>query len=338
VAARRKEIVDTLRAWLRNGGAQDVLNDGALFAAFQAFLRDEAEKEREREEERERARAQGGAKEKVEKEREREKEELRLALADLAVTFRAQTLRPADRTVAVVDVEVRTAAPGAVEVPNLDMISPQELVKRIDAMALAAMRNVSEDVRAAPSATFRAVADCPDRTCSSQPTCSRCSPRTASAGSCHGTPARRPKMSRSRTFTRTCARSCRPRPPSSATTNSTGSSRPPCAAPCARTTSSAAGLLRSSPHRASAYPRARRAWSSSCAPSRSAARALRPSPRPKQPRVRRTSAALCAHSPSTSSLPRSSRPRAARTSGHGSISPPRATCPARVSFRSSPSR
>ncbi|KAI0036125.1 hypothetical protein K488DRAFT_41770 [Vararia minispora EC-137] len=136
IANKRTEILEVLRAWLQNGGAQDALNDGALFAAFNAFVRPGPDH----------APPQPSSPDMSKQPVSEAWAALAACRAALERAFREQTRRPADRTVCVVDVDVeQTEDEGPVDVPSLDNISPKELVDRIDAMALAAMRNVSEE-------------------------------------------------------------------------------------------------------------------------------------------------------------------------------------------------
>ncbi|VDC02682.1 unnamed protein product [Peniophora sp. CBMAI 1063] len=135
VAVKRTDVVDVLLAWLHEGGgALDMLNDGALHAAVQAFVRNPPDVV---------SGSPGPAPTKAAAEAQII---LQQRLAAFARAFRAQTLRPTDRAVHVVDVAVLQPSPGSTPQPlTLDKASPEALVNTLDAMALAAMRQVTEE-------------------------------------------------------------------------------------------------------------------------------------------------------------------------------------------------
>ncbi|KZV70003.1 hypothetical protein PENSPDRAFT_685890 [Peniophora sp. CONT] len=135
VAVKRTDVVDVLLAWLHEGGgALDMLNDGALHAAVQAFIRCPPDVV---------SGSPGPAPTKAAGEAQIV---LQQRLAEFARAFRAQTLRPTDRAAHVVDVAVVQPSPGSTpQPPTLDKASPEALVSALDAMALAAMRQVTEE-------------------------------------------------------------------------------------------------------------------------------------------------------------------------------------------------
>ena len=65
-------------------------------------------------------------------------------------SFTLQTLRPVVRTVSGVELfsETTAASSFGTEVPDIEQVKPEDLVNNIDAMAAAAFRNVTHEVRA----------------------------------------------------------------------------------------------------------------------------------------------------------------------------------------------
>jgi GTPase-activating protein BEM2 len=133
---RRTEIIEVLLNWLQNGGAQDILNDGSLFQAVQSFIKSTADYDTP-----ERTASTND-------ESGEENTKLQKRLKAFTTMFRSQTFRPTDRSVGVIDVVFNMSENGVSKVtpPNLDSVDAEDLVNKIDAMALVAMRNISEEV------------------------------------------------------------------------------------------------------------------------------------------------------------------------------------------------
>ena len=133
VVRTRSQIFDTMTKWIgQGGGAQDALDDSALYAAMADFLKRPADH------------IPDDADESV-------KHGLTL-LGDmrkvLFAAFTAQTLRPLARLALVTDHKRSRSivhAYGA-EPPDIDKVTAEELVNNLDAMAGAAFRNVVQEV------------------------------------------------------------------------------------------------------------------------------------------------------------------------------------------------
>ncbi|KAI0319572.1 hypothetical protein OF83DRAFT_1170122 [Amylostereum chailletii] len=134
LAAQRYNILEVILDWLQNGGTQDILNDGALFNAVQSFL---------------------GSKEdhsmpaSLDKDEEKAVESwavFKLRLKAAQSLFNSQTRRPSARSGTVMDVlGVSSQSNRSAEPLDFSKTTPEELVESLDAMAAAAMRNVSEE-------------------------------------------------------------------------------------------------------------------------------------------------------------------------------------------------
>lgn len=133
IVRTRSQIFDTMTKWItQGGGAQDALDDPALYAAVLDFLKRPTEPIPDD--------AEGSVKH-------------GLTLLDdmrkvLLATFTAQTLRPLARTTLVTDHKRSRSivhAYGA-EPPDIDKVTAEELVNNLDAMAGAAFRNVVQEV------------------------------------------------------------------------------------------------------------------------------------------------------------------------------------------------
>ena len=121
-----------MNEWVnRGGGAQDILDDAQLHTSFLSFLDSRAEHELP--EATEEARQQ-------------------IAVLDqlrntLRMTFFTQTLRPARTDTLSDGASVVTGNHNfGSDVPNIDELDAEQLVDNLDAMASAALRNVSQEV------------------------------------------------------------------------------------------------------------------------------------------------------------------------------------------------
>lgn len=143
VAHVRGEIIEVLNEWLSSGGgSQDILDDSALYRAVKSFLEsssDHAIPESQYGDDSEVAESW---------------KSLQGRVLGLSTLFTSQTLRPnISKTPAP---EHRTTLSGTlnfVELPDIDRITPEQLVIQINAMGTAAYRNVAEEV-AASAVTF----------------------------------------------------------------------------------------------------------------------------------------------------------------------------------------
>ncbi|EPQ55246.1 hypothetical protein GLOTRDRAFT_61161 [Gloeophyllum trabeum ATCC 11539] len=129
----RIAVLDTLREWLEiGGGAQDCLDDPQLFAAAQAFLdrNDLCPSDSSMEDQ--------GARQIL--------EILSTDLRSLRQSFYAQTQKPKARTVVSGEISTKQSRYDyGREAPDVDSISPEELVGNLDAMATAVCSNVTEE-------------------------------------------------------------------------------------------------------------------------------------------------------------------------------------------------
>jgi hypothetical protein len=136
VARIRGEIIEVLSEWLKNGGgSQDILDDSALYLAVKTFLESPSEH------------AMPESQHRSDTEVIECWASLKGQINTLSALFASQTLRPTVPKPAVQ--EHRTTPSGVlifVDLPDLDKMTPEELVGDFNAMAAAAFRNVTEEV------------------------------------------------------------------------------------------------------------------------------------------------------------------------------------------------
>lgn len=133
----RLEVLDTLNEWInQGGGAQDALDDGALYEAILAFLIQPTEwRLSESVPESEASTSQAT-------------KALEASRTALLACFRSQTLRPIPRTPAIAEPTNDNVAiqSYASELPDIDQVNAEELVNNLNAMASATFRNVTQEV------------------------------------------------------------------------------------------------------------------------------------------------------------------------------------------------
>lgn len=137
VARIRGDIIEVLNEWLRSGGgSQDLLDDNALYLAVKSFLEspsDHAMPESQHRGDAEVIETWAG---------------LKGQISNLSTLFTSQTLRPSISKTPTRD--HKTTSSGVLifpDLPDLDRMTPGELVDDLNAMASAAFRNITEDVR-----------------------------------------------------------------------------------------------------------------------------------------------------------------------------------------------
>ncbi|KAM5530203.1 hypothetical protein V8D89_016139 [Ganoderma adspersum] len=136
VVRLRLEVLDTLNEWInQGGGAQDALDDGALYEAILAFLIQPTE-----------WRLSESAPE-SEASTSQATKALEASRTTLLASFRSQTLRPIPRTPATVELTNDNVAIQSYtsELPDIDQVDPEELVNNLNAMASATFRNVTQE-------------------------------------------------------------------------------------------------------------------------------------------------------------------------------------------------
>ncbi|KAI8978267.1 hypothetical protein BD414DRAFT_421946 [Trametes punicea] len=136
VVRYRLEVLETMSEWMTHGGgAQDVLDDSALYEAFLAFLTQATEQKL------------------LESASDSESDvsqalrALDLARKTLHISFLSQTMRPIPRTSGAPD--SATDGLGIVsygsELPDIDQLDAEELVNNLNSMASATLRNVTQE-------------------------------------------------------------------------------------------------------------------------------------------------------------------------------------------------
>lgn len=124
----RKEVLETMLDWLDNGnGGLDALDDTQLYQSFQTFVDNPPDT--------------------------LEESALRTAWRDLQRTFKTKTMRPCPSKAVhppptpdpVASRRSRNASTR--EPPDLDRVSPEDLIEILDGMASATFSNVTEEVR-----------------------------------------------------------------------------------------------------------------------------------------------------------------------------------------------
>ena len=171
----RLEVLDTLNEWInQGGGAQDALDDGALYEAILAFLTQPAERKL-LESAPESGSSAGQATRALEASR-----------TALLASFRSQTLRPIPRAPPTPELTNDGVAIQSYssELPDIDQVAAEELVNNLNAMASATFRNVAQEVSggilycfSAHELTWRL-----QRTSSRPQTSSRCNQRIELVG------------------------------------------------------------------------------------------------------------------------------------------------------------
>jgi GTPase-activating protein BEM2 len=131
----RMDILETLRRWLDQGsGAEDALDDQQLYDAFKSFLEAPSEHESYTESQELQLREAWNSLDQMRK--------------TVAALFTAHTLRPPSKSNSTSDLlsgtEIRAFG---INPPDLDTISAEDFANNIDAMAAAAFRNVTDEVR-----------------------------------------------------------------------------------------------------------------------------------------------------------------------------------------------
>ncbi|KAF7797130.1 hypothetical protein EIP86_008322 [Pleurotus ostreatoroseus] len=137
VVRARSEVLETISRWIHDGGgSQDALDDPQLYSALMTFFRHPTEHSPPVVSPSDDTNVQHG---------------FALINENLKAVFAAfisQTSRPILRSIPACDVSTEssanTAASGS-ELPNVDEVSPKDLVQNLDAMALATFRNVTQE-------------------------------------------------------------------------------------------------------------------------------------------------------------------------------------------------
>lgn len=157
-----------MNEWVnRGGGAQDILDDAQLHTSFLSFLDSRAEHELPE----------------LTVDARQQFSLLGQLRKTLRMTFFSQTLRPAraDTLPDAVSGVAGTLNFGF-DIPNIDELNAEQLVDNLDAMASAALRNVSQEVRSVKFGDMP-ILSTSYRTSSWRPISLRYNQRTALAGS-----------------------------------------------------------------------------------------------------------------------------------------------------------
>lgn len=134
----RLEVLEALGEWItQGGGAQDALDDAALYEAFLTFLTQPTEQkllESISEPESEAGQALRA---------------LEVTRKTLLMSFRSQTMRPIPRSAPAPEPATDALSAGnyAIELPDIDQFDPEELVNSLNSMASATFRNMTQEVR-----------------------------------------------------------------------------------------------------------------------------------------------------------------------------------------------
>lgn len=139
VVRLRLEVLETMSEWvIHGGGAQDALDDSALYETFLPFLTQPTEQkllESTPDSEPDSSQALRA---------------LELARKTLHMSFLSQTMRPIPRTAGGAP-DSATDGLGAIsygsDLPDIDQLDPEELVNNLNSMASATLRNVTQEVR-----------------------------------------------------------------------------------------------------------------------------------------------------------------------------------------------
>ncbi|KAI0046467.1 hypothetical protein FA95DRAFT_1606903 [Auriscalpium vulgare] len=136
LALIRREVLDVVMEWLQvGGGAQDILDDAALYHAVQAFLNSRTDHELPSFSDRSDARVSES------------RANLLAKQQAVAAVFAQQTMRPVLPTPLTRENAIGgTGAPNyGTNLPNFDRTTPEDLVSNLDTLAAAAFRNVTEE-------------------------------------------------------------------------------------------------------------------------------------------------------------------------------------------------
>ncbi|KAH9888368.1 hypothetical protein C8Q73DRAFT_794141 [Cubamyces lactineus] len=137
VVRLRLEVLETMSEWvIHGGGAQDALDDSALYETFLAFLTQPTEQK---------------LLESIpdsEPDSSQALRALELARKTLHMSFLSQTMRPIPRTAGGAP-DSATDGLGAIsygsDLPDIDQLDPEELVNNLNSMASATLRNVTQE-------------------------------------------------------------------------------------------------------------------------------------------------------------------------------------------------
>ena len=141
VVRLRLEVLETLGEWItQGGGAQDALDDAALYESLLTFFAQPTEQK---------------LLESVsdpESEAGQALKALEVTRKTLLTSFRSQTMRPIPRSTATQEATDENSVINSYssELPDVDRLDPEELVNNLNAMASATFRNVTQEVRDAP--------------------------------------------------------------------------------------------------------------------------------------------------------------------------------------------
>ncbi|CCM03013.1 uncharacterized protein FIBRA_05130 [Fibroporia radiculosa] len=134
VVRLRSEVLDTMTEWMTRGsGAQDVLDDLQLYNSFRAFLNQPLDHDLTQ---------MISADDESGRRAIASLDQIRTALYSSFVT---QTLRPSRTASSDSTLEGSEKRNFGSEIPNIDEIDAEELVKNMDAMVSAAFRNVNQE-------------------------------------------------------------------------------------------------------------------------------------------------------------------------------------------------
>ncbi len=137
VVRLRMEVLDTLNEWInQGGGAQDAIDDGALYEAILTFLTQPTERKLSESS----PESESGASQAT--------KALEASRTALLACFRSQTLRPVPRTPPTPEPTNDGVAMQSYssELPDIDQVDAEELVANLNAMASATFRNVTQEV------------------------------------------------------------------------------------------------------------------------------------------------------------------------------------------------
>lgn len=128
VPLTKKAVLETMLDWLNNGnGGLDALDDTQLYQSFQTFVDNPPDTS--------------------------EESALRTVWTDVQRTFKTRTMRPSPSKAAHPPPTPDPAASrrsrnaSIREPPDLDSVSPEDLIEILDGMASATFSNVTEEVR-----------------------------------------------------------------------------------------------------------------------------------------------------------------------------------------------
>ncbi|KAI9061367.1 hypothetical protein FKP32DRAFT_1594529 [Trametes sanguinea] len=132
----RLEVLETMTEWInQGGGAQDALDDSALYEAFFTFLTQPTEQKL----------LESAAS--SDSDVAHALRALDMARKTLHMSFLSQTMRPVPRTAGAP--ESGTDGPASVsygsDLPDIDQLGPEELVNNLNSMAAATLRNVTQE-------------------------------------------------------------------------------------------------------------------------------------------------------------------------------------------------